>query len=386
MTDRIVYVIPTLVRGGAEKQLTLLATHLPRNQFDVHVCVLTHSGPLAATLQRANIPIHVLNKRWKVDPVAYRKLRRLVSHLNPDLVHTWIFAANCYGRLAARRAGVTCVVAGERCVDRWKSWHELAIDRCFARRTDRIVTNSSGVVEFYAEHGIPSEQFEVIPNGVELPPAEKTVEPLPGSNDNPRQNTSVPLSRADLLAQLELPENVQLIGAVGRLWPQKNYKDLIWAAELLKVVHEDSHLLIVGDGPQRMQLLRWRDSLKIQDRVHFLGEREDLASLLPHLAVFWIGSFYEGQSNAVMEAMSYALPVVASDIPGNRDLVVDQQTGYLFPVGDRAALARLTHDLLDNPQRARTMGAAGRARVAKHFSVQQMVDRHVALYQRLLHS
>ena len=386
MTYRIVHVIPTLVRGGAEKQLTLLATRLPRNLFDVHVCVLTHSGPLAEPLRQADIPIHVLDKRWKVDPVAYRALRRLLRRLEPDLVHTWIFAANCYGRHAARRAGVKRVVAGERCVDHWKSWHELAIDRYLAGRTDKIVTNSRGVVDFYVEHGIPSEKFVVIPNGIELPPAGDVVEAGRGAVANRQHAAPGPSGRAELLAELGLPENAQLIGAVGRLWPQKNYKDLIWAAELLKVVRADSHLLIVGDGPRRMQLLRWRDNLRISDRVHFLGQRDDLASLLPHLSVFWIGSAYEGQSNAVMEAMSYGLPVVASDIPGNRDLVVDQHTGYLFPVGDRAALARLTNLLLDDPRRAQAMGAAGRARMAEHFSVRQMVDRHADLYQRLLNS
>ncbi len=171
---------------------------------------------------------------------------------------------------------------------------------------------------------------------------------------------------------------------MGRLWPQKRYKDLIWAAELLKVVRKDSHLLILGDGPQRMQLLRWRDALEIDDRVHFLGHRDDVPQILPLLNIFWIGSEYEGQSNAVMEAMSHGLPVVASDIAGNRDLVVDQETGYLFPVGDRATLARVTNQLLDDPARARALGQTGRARIAQHFSVAQMVQRHQALYQSLL--
>ena len=167
MTQRIMHIIPTLDRGGAEKQLALLATRLPRDQFDVHVCVLTRSGPWAAALREAGIPVHQIDKRWKIDPAAFWRLRNLLRRLRPALVHTWIFAANCYGRQAALHAGVPHVMAGERCVDRWKVWHELAIDRHLARRTDKIVTNSSGVVDFYVSRGIPADKFEVIPNGID---------------------------------------------------------------------------------------------------------------------------------------------------------------------------------------------------------------------------
>ncbi len=366
MAARILHVIPTLDQGGAEKQLTLLATRLPRDRFDVHVCALTRSGPLKQPLVEAEVPLHAIDKRWKVDPAAYFRLLQLIRRLRPQLVQTWLFAANAYGRQAARQAGVPHIVAAERCVDRWKVWHELTLDRYLARHTDRIVTNSSGVVDFYARHGIDRAKFEVIPNGIE-------VRPVPQ-----------PRVRAEVLLELRLPPDARLIGAVGRLWPQKGYKDLIWAAELLKVVRPDTHLLIIGDGPQRAQLLRWRDGLAIGDRVHFLGHRSDVATLLPHFSCFWLGSTYEGQSNALMEAMAAGLPVVATNIPGNRDLVVPDETGFLFPVGDRATLARCTHRLLDEPALAQRMGQAAQRRMREHFGVAQMVDRHAALYDRLL--
>ena len=161
-----------------------------------------------------------------------------------------------------------------------------------------------------------------------------------------------PLAKEALFAELGLPDNARLIGAVGRLWPQKGYKDLIWAAELLKVVRADSHLLIIGEGPQRAQLMRWRDSQELADRVHFLGHRNDVPAILPHLTCFWLGSAYEGQSNAVLEAMQAGIPVIATDIPGNRELVVPDETGFLYAVGDRATLARLTHRLFDDPDLA----------------------------------
>jgi glycosyltransferase involved in cell wall biosynthesis len=362
---RILHIIPTLDRSGAEKQLTLLTTGLPRDEFDVHVCALTRGGPLAATLTEAGIPLQVIGKRHKADPLAFWRLKRHIEALRPQLVQTWIFAANSYGRAAALAAGVPCVVASERCVDPWKSWHELAIDRWLAHRSARIIVNSTGVSEFYTRQGIDAGKFVVIPNGVS---------PAPAST----------LSRAELLAELGLPADARLIGAVNRLWPQKRVKDLIWAADLLKVIRSDVHLLVIGDGPQLDRLLRFRRQVCIEDKVHFLGHRGDVAQLLPHFDVLWLGSEYEGLPNIVMEAMMCGVPVVATDIPGNRDLVVPGETGFLVPVGDRASFARHTNKLLDDADLARRLGEAGQRRMLTEFSVENMIDRHAALYRELL--
>lgn len=365
MPVRVLEIIPTLWRGGAERQLTLLAAGLPRDRFEVHVCTLTQHGPLREEIEAAGIAYHHVGKSWKADPRAFWRLRRLIRQLRPDVVHTWLFAANAYGRQAALSAGVRGIIAGERCVDPWKSWPHWAIDRYLARRTTRIATNSTGVVDFYVRHGLPPEKFVVIPNGVA------------------RATPSAAVSREDLLNELNLPADARLIGGVGRLWPQKRVKDLIWAADLLKVIRDDVHLLLIGDGPLRWRLERYRDQVRIGDRVHFLGERPDVPRLLPHLDGFWLASEYEGQSNAVMEAMSAGVPVVASDIAGNRDLVVPGETGFLFPVGDRAELARYTRELLENPEMARRMGLAGQVRIRDCFSVEKMISSYAALYEQV---
>jgi glycosyltransferase involved in cell wall biosynthesis len=368
MTVRVLEIIPTLVRGGAEKQLTLLASGLPTDEFSVQVAVLSQDGPYREVLEQRGIPMTLIRKKWKLDPLAYWRLKRVIRDVQPDIVHTWIFAANCYGRQAAFAAGVPHVVAGERCVDQWKVWHELAIDRRLARRTDRIAVNSSGVRDFYVRHGIPPEKFVLIPNGIA--PFAPTVS----------------ITRSQLLQELRLPSTARLLGAVGRLWPQKRYKDLIWAAELLRAGRGDTHLLIVGDGPQRDALQRYCRQIQVVGHVHFLGERRDVAALYPHFECFWLGSGYEGQSNALMEAMSAGVPVVATDIPGNRDLVVPDQTGFLVPVGDSGELARKTHLILNDPELARSLGVRGKARMQREFSIEKMVERYAALYRTLVAS
>jgi len=366
---RILQVIPTLVRGGAEKQLTLLATGLARKGWDVHVCVLTHTGPLEEQLRQAGVPLTFIDKRWKLDPFAYRRLKREMQRLQPDLVHTWLFAANSYGRQAAFAAGVKHVVAGERCVDPWKGTLQLTIDRHLARRTERIVTNSSGVRDFYASKGLPAEKFTIIPNGIA-----------------PFAPPMTAVTREQLLEDLGLPKDARLIGAIGRLWPQKRLKDVIWTTDLIKCVRDDVHVLIIGDGPHRRRLERYAQQCCISDMVHFLGERSDVPSILPHLDLLILASSYEGQSNAIMEAMSAGIPIVASDIPGNRDLVVDGETGFLVNVGDRATLAQKALLILGDVELEKKLGLAGKERMLRDFSIEKMVERHEELYRSLMGS
>jgi len=365
MTVRLALVIPTMDRGGAEKQLCLLANHLPRDAFDVHVFLLTRDGPRSASLRSAGIPVTLIGKRFKADPSALLRLRRELQSLRPDIVHTWLFAANSFGRVAATLAKVPTVIGSERCVDPWKTEAHFMIDRQLAKYSNAITTNSTGVVEFYASHGIAKNLFRVIPNGI-MPRA------------------GVEIDRDEACSRLGINPNHHLILAVGRLWPQKRYRDLIWAAELLATAREDISLVIIGDGPQRGELLRFRDAVTTPDRVRFAGLRDDVSELLPHADAFWIGSDYEGQSNAVIEAMQAGVAVIASDIAGNRDLVIPEETGCLFAIGDTADLARKTNQLfLDRSQMTRFKENAMQ-RVRDQFSVELMVKRHAELYEEAL--
>ena len=363
MTKRVVLLIPTMDRGGAEKQLCLLAENLPRDRFDVHVILLTRDGPRSQKLHDAGIPVTVIGKRFKADPSAFFRLRRELKRLQPEIVHTWLFAANSFGRAAARMARVPRIIGSERCVDPWKTAAHFMIDRQLAKISETITTNSTGVRDFYAAHGIAAKRFTLIPNGIETA--------LPSMR-----------SRDEVCDSLGVDPQRKLILAVGRLWPQKRYRDLIWSAELLGTLREDTTLVIVGDGPQRGELLRHRDAVTIPTHVRFCGQRDDVPALLPHADAFWIGSEYEGQSNSVIEAMQAGVPVIASDIPGNRDLVIDQETGRLVELGDTADFARQTNELLDDPTTAQALGTNARSRIASEFSVAAMVQRHAALYEQ----
>jgi len=279
-------------------------------------------------------------------------------------VHTWLFAANWHGRAIAQLSKVPIIVASERCADHWKGFAELLLDRWLAPRTDAIVVNSRAVQAFYESKGIAPAKLVLIPNGIDPKPAPDAV-------------------RANILSEISLPADARVLGFVGRLWPQKRVRDAIWATEVLRNVMPNLHLVIVGDGPDREALEDYARKAVLGDRVWFLGNRDDVPRLFGAIDVLLLPSEFEGMSNAVMEAMAAGLPVVATNIPGNDELVVDGETGYLVPVGDVKTACMCLNRLLEDGVMRDQFGRAGRERIERLFSLEKMVDAHVKLYQEL---
>jgi glycosyltransferase involved in cell wall biosynthesis len=364
MTIRIAQIIPTLDQGGAEKQMCLLASGLDRTRFECHVITLTRDGPRKDELLKAGIPVHSIAKRGKFDPLAWHRLNRILKSIKPDIVHTWLFAANSYGRLAALWNKVPVIVGGERCVDPWKSTWHFVVDRFLARYSQAIVTNSSGVVDFYNQHGIAKDRFRIIPNGI-------------------RPSNVTPITREEAYARLGVPSDRKIIACVGRLWPQKGHADLLWAMELFRVVRDGAMLVIIGDGPLRERLELLIDQYRIANDVRMAGERTDVAQLMPHFDMIIQASQYEGQSNVIMEAMQCGVPVIATNIPGNRDLVESGVDGVLIELGDPQQMAQAMFGILDQPEHTAELVAAAKRKMASEFTVELMIERHADLYREL---
>lgn len=363
---KVCLIIPTLDQGGAEKQLAMLACGLDRDNFEPSVIVLTRSGPLESQLQAAGVPVHLIGKNKAADPWAWRKLLRTIRQIEPDIVHTWIFAANAYGRSAALWAKVPCIVGSERSVDPWKGTWQLSIDRFLAKRTHGLSTNSPGVVDFYHSCGVDRSNFTIIPNGI-----------MP-------RDAKLEITRQEAFERLGIPLNQRLILSIGRLWHQKGYKDLIWSAEMLRILRNDVCYVVLGEGPERERLEAYRDNVRAAASVHFVGHRSDAMQILPHADLLWNGSLYEGQSNVILEAMQAGVLVMATDIPGNRDLIENEKTGILFRVGDIDRLMRISNQLLDDTQQRNCLIQAARELVAREHSAPMMIQRHEAWYRKLL--
>ncbi len=346
--------------------MVLLAQGLPRDRFSVEVAALTRLGPLQAELDAAGVPVTLIGKRHKVDPMALRRLTRFMKEKRFDVVQTWIYAADTYGRVAAHQAKVPVVVTSEMAVDLWKSRTELMIDRFLSRWTDRVVGNSNAVVAFYRQAGIPSEKLTMIPSGIadEEPPT---------------------VDRDEVRTSLGLPQGAPLILFAGRLAAQKSVETLLSAVDLLQHVRPAVRTLIVGEGPLRSRLEETARAYRLFEdrRVSFLGHRDDVPRLLAAADLLVLPSLYEGLPNVVLEAMRFRKPVVATAAPGTTEVVEDGVTGLLVPLRDPPALTRAIQRVIDDPGLANQLGAAGRTRVEAEFGVNLMIERFAALYEQL---
>ncbi|MGO9600819.1 MAG: glycosyltransferase [Isosphaeraceae bacterium] len=361
---KILQLIPTLDRSGAEKQMVLLAKGLPADRFTVEVATLTRTGPLEGELKAAGIPVTAIGKRLKFDPHTLSRLVRLLRSGRFDVLQTWIFAANTYGRIAARIAKVPVVITTEMAVDLWKGKTERFIDRRLARSCDRLVGNSQAVVDYYRALGVPEDRLMMIYSGIneEEPP---------------------PVDPALVRAEFGFAADAPLVLFAGRLAEQKRVDDLLKALDVLQQVQGDVRTLIAGDGPLRSRLEELAYLYHLSERVRFLGHREDVPRLLAAADLVVLPSAYEGLPNLVLEAMLFRKPVVATAAPGTTEVVLDGQNGVLVPIGNPPLLARAIRDVVRDGALAQRLGQAGREHVVTNFATQTMIDRFAALYEEL---
>jgi len=355
---RIQYIIATLDRAGAEGQLTALLTRLDRSRFEPHLICLTRGGHHEAALNQAGIPYEILGKSGKADPLAVFRLCKLMKSFKPDILHTWMFTSNAYGRVAGILAGVPVRIASERAVDTWKTWPYKLIDRLLAPWTHCIVGNCEAIREFVAkETGADRNKLSVIPNGVDV------------SLFEPKEHIGM--------------EEVCFC-TVGRLAPQKRTDLFIKAISRLNKQKKNVRGIIAGDGPLRGELQKLASKEGIESRVAFLGATEDVPGLLERSDAFILASDWEGMPNVVLEAMAAGLPVVGTAIDGTKEIVKDGETGLLVPADDADALAAAMNELADSVELRSRMGKAGRLRAESKYSMEKMVERYETLYTNLV--
>lgn len=364
---RISFVIPTLDQSGAERQLTLLASELPKLGVQPSVVALNRGGFYEAKLRNAGVPVTVLRKRFRLDPVTWVRLRRELKQQQPDIVQSFLFSANSYVRMPGICPPSAKIVVSERCVDSWKSGWQLATDRRLACKMAAMTVNSDSVATFYRDTvGIPSDKLHVIPNAVCFDPPE-TDDPV-----------------LCIREHFGLPSDSKLVAFIGRLAEQKCVHDLVWAFQLLHQAVENAFLVIAGDGPERQRLAELATGFGCRDKIIFTGHWANSQSLLKQVNAFCLPSSFEGMSNSLMEAMLAKVPVAASDIPANLALVSHESTGLVFPQGDGPEMAKALKRLLTDSDLSSQLTRAAHQKVSNDYPLNQLVERHLNLYRSLV--
>ncbi len=357
---KIVFLVRSLNYGGAERQLTLLSKGLRQRGHDVVVVVFYSGGPLEKELVDAQVRVRPLNKRgrWEVFGFLIR-LIQVLREERPDILHGYLHDANLMTMIPKFLTLCTKVVWGVRCshIDLrqydWLAWVEFKVNCWLSILPDAIIANSHVGRDYHLALGYPAEKTVVIPNGIDT--------------ERFRPN---PLARRRIREEWGIKEQEELIGLVGRLDPMKDHPVFIEAAALLAKRRSEIRFVCVGGGPDeyRAELQRHAKQLGLEDRLLWVGIREDMPAVYTALDIAVSSSYGEGFANVIGEAMACGVPCVVTNVGDSARVVAD--LGEVVPPKDPAALRDAIERLLD--QKPHTP-AQVRLRIVEGLSAEAMV-------------
>ena len=367
---RVIHIVRAFQTGGLETLVLEMCRRIAsRGDVEVSTLALLPGDGLELRPQYGDVPCRVLTGpagRGKL--ATWRALRSLFREARPDVVHAHNFLALARSGLAARWAGVPALVATKH----GAYWPKLMgsrrlAGRCY-RMADAIIAVSNDVREgLLARYRLPPERVRVVLNGI----------------DTERFRPSERHRDGELERVLGVSGD-PLLGTVCRLSPEKGVPTLLEAFGAVLQGAPEARLVIVGDGPLRAECEALAEGLGLGAAVRFLGTRDDVAAIYPLLDVYVQPSYAEGISLTMLEACSCALPVVATTVGGNPEIIEDAMTGRLVPPWDAHALAGAVLRTWRARDDALAMGRATRERMVERFSLDRMVSDHVALYREVL--
>lgn len=363
---RTLFVIDELDIGGTEQQILETVRRIDRDRFEPYVCCFRH-GAKAREIESLGVPVLHEPKRLKADPGLVLRLAAMMRRERFDIVQTYLWTANTWARLAARLAGVRWVLASERNVDIWEETYKRVVGRWLARSTDRIIANSEAVRQYLLKRGgLDADKVVTIYNGVNF---ERFRTPC-----DPRLRRS----------ELGIGDDVVLAGCLARIEPAKDHGTLLQAMALISNRLPKLHLALIGGGSEEDRLKHMARDLGIGERVHFVGFRTDAAEWLQSVDISILSSVKEGLSNTVLESMAAGKAVVATDVGGNAEVIVENETGFLVPSRSPAELGAALARVASSPEMMASFGKAGRRRADGLFSVDSMVTHTERLYLDLV--
>jgi glycosyltransferase involved in cell wall biosynthesis len=364
-TRRLVLLITSLGRGGAETQLLRLADQLKSRGWEVHLVSIGNVNDFSAELRQLEIHTYTLSSGAALSKSCIPlRLLILFRRLRPHCVIAFMFHANILGRIVGRFAGVPTIFTSIRNEKFGAPWREL-LERVTEPLGTKTILNSARVAEALTRKNIVNRsKVAIIPNMVSM-----------------RGNGGA-------FDKLAVRRDVGISGtgfvwlAVGNVRPTKDYENLVQAVLLLRHSGEQFRVLVVGAGPEWKMLQRRVEELDLSDKIVLLGQRRDVDILMGAADGLVLSSAYEGMPNVVMEAFTHRLPVVATDVGGVREIVGHSGAALIVPPRDSAALAAAMRGLMIMTAQERSaMGTAGRRRIEEAYSPDAVVRQWQALLE-----
>ena len=368
----------SLIPGGAERQMLLLAEHLPRERFEVTFVMLLGMTNMALEAQRLGATIHALGAPRRAGlplPIYGAKVTRQVAsyvalcrHERYDVVDAWLFLG--YGLAAVTRplSRVPVLVAGRRSLSTFKADFglvERTVDAIARRSADIIVANSQAVADdVVRREEVDPARVRVIRNGVALP------QPTDGAH------------RRAARAALGITDDGPVVGCVGTFKRGKGQARVVDGMAMVRRRLPNAWLAFVGDGPERAAVERSVREAGLE-RVRFLGTVPDARTLYDGFDVVVSASDAEGLPNVVLEASAAARPIVATAAGGTPEIVIDGETGLLVPINDTDRLGLALTQILEDTGLAQRLGGAAREHVSRTFGLQRFVAETAALYEEM---
>lgn len=352
---RVLQVIESLTRGGAERLVVELAREYARLGHESRVVCLSSPGPWAERLAAEGLYAGCLGKRRGFDPSIIGKVNGLIDELASDVVNTHLFTSNLWTRLAALRRRDWGLVVTLHNVDTWRRLHHRALDCALVRVADHYVAVGEEVERYWRGHGVPGARMTLIRNAVDW-----------NGRKCPRP----------------LANGAALIRACGRLEPQKGFDVLVEAAGVLAGGRRGFVVEILGGGPEKERLQRLIETRGLRDRVKLVGER-DGREFIAAADILVLPSRREGLPLVLLEALHAARPVVASRLPSLVAVVADGREALLVEPDSPMALARAIERLMADPVAARAMAAQGRALAGREFSIERAASSYIDVFTRV---
>lgn len=372
---RVTHLIKAKQIGGAERHLLMLLPALREREIDANLLVMVEPDnameDFFAEAQERGIPAEPIVIRGNADFVTINRIRAKLSENKPDILHTHLLHADTFGMPAAKLAGIKHVITSRHNDDDFRSRSAIKFaSGIMWNGFKACIAISKSVAKFVLE--------------VENAPPKKVHTVLYGTEHQSMSDKAFRKARLSLLVELDLPNDVILLGMACRMVEQKG---VFYALEAMAQIYNEfpnAHLVIAGDGELLHELKHQAADLEISERTHFLGWRSDIAQLLMAYDLFLMPSLWEGFGLVALEAMGKRLPVIASDISALPEVVVHQETGLLVPPKDPLALADAIRSLATDRSLRAHMGLVAEDRVESHFSVARMAEETIAVYHHFI--